>query len=89
MPTFQYNCISSYDETELTYIIEHMQPITLEAFQNSVNQTDYEMLIQGLGYMPEFTIDKDWHVNYAKCFLPRKHKTAYILIHSCIEYIFY
>lgn len=87
-PKYQYNCTNPDNESELTYIIEHMTNITLQEFESNVDTSDFTRLKQNLGYTKEFTIDKDWHVRYAKAQSKNK-KPVYILIHSCIEYIFY
>lgn len=74
---------------ELNYIIEHMSKITLDEFKDQVDPEDFRQLQESFGYTDNFPIHNDWHVTYHKCWLPKKHKTAYILIHSCIEYVFY
>lgn len=89
MSTLQYNCVNPYDIKELSYIIDNMTPIALQTFQNHVDNNDFSYLQAGLGYGPKFPISKDWHVKFYKCYLPKKKKTAYILVHSVIEYVFY
>lgn len=87
--TFQYDCTNPNDEKELAYIIDNMQHIKHQTFKEHINEQSYNDIITQLGYSKKFPITKDWHVRYGKCMLPKKQKTAYILIHSCIEYIFY
>lgn len=89
MPTYQYNCVNPMNEKELFYLVEHMTPIPLATFAQSVDISDFQILQSELGYEPDFPIERDYHVNYYECYLPKRHKTAYILVHSAIEYVFY
>ena len=91
MRNFQYNCVSPRDEEELDFIVSNYETITYETFIKNVNSLDLKDLKESLGYFPgsKPTLKKDWAVNYGKCKLPEKNVTAYILIHSGIEYIFY
>lgn len=87
--TLQYDCTNPANEDELNYIINNMSPIALTEFRANVDTSSFSALEKELGYASDFPIEKDWHVNYGKCYLPARKTTAYILIHSCIEYVFY
>lgn len=86
---FKYNCVNPEDFEELEYIIDNMEKITYEEFSKEINSEDLNILECDLGYNDEFPITRDYHVNFGKCYLSKKRKTAYILVHSCIEYVFY
>lgn len=87
-PKYQYNCTDPKSMTELEYVINHMTYIDLSEFEPNVDPKDFKNLQHKLGYSKYLTIDKDWHIKYAKSQLPDK-TIVYMLIHSCIEYIFY
>lgn len=87
--SYRYNCVNPGNEDELKYIMDNMTPITFEEFKEHVNTDDLSDLTESLGYTPDFPIEKDWHVRYYECELENKQKTAYILVHSAIEHIFY
>ena len=85
---YQYGCVAPRDMEELEYIIDHMENITLDEFSAMVDDGDFNALQLLLGYSEALTIDKDWHVKFAKSSLPNG-RAAYVLVHSSIEYVFY
>lgn len=89
MARYRYNCVDTNDENELAYIVRNMTPIQLPEFESHVDENDFRKLQKQLGYSEHVTISRDWHVKFAKCELPDTHTTAYVLIHSAIEHVFY
>ena len=91
MRVLQYSCVMPKSETELAYIVDNMESIDYDEFVSNVNMDSFRMLKHELGYVrgSKPTLKEDWHVRYGKCFLPEENKTAYIMVHSCIEYVFY
>lgn len=91
MRELQYSCVSPVSETELAYIVDNMERIPYEEFITNVDKDSFHELKVDLGYTKNSkpTIKEDWGVRFNKCFLPEKNVTAYILVHSAIEYVFY
>ena len=88
---YQYNCVTPASLEELEYIIEEMEYISYEDFVTNLQSPDLADLKESLGYVKGSlpTLKTDWAVRFAKCYLPEKQKTAYVLIHSAIEHVFY
>lgn len=89
MARFQYDCVSPADELELEYIIDNMAEISHDIFMANAEEEALGELLGRMGYSEEFPIAKDYAVRYYSCFLPTKQCTAYIMVQSAIEYVFY
>ncbi len=86
--TYQYNCISPSSLDDLNFIIDGLKPISRIMFTKKVDRESRLYIETMLGYSRSFPICKDWHVSYFQS-RTLNGKTAYILSHSGIEYIFY
>lgn len=90
---FRYNCIDcpSVLIKELNFIKDNKKEINYRAFLTNIDKVKFSDICEDLGYAHHYTkgmiIKDDPYVSYYKCKLP--HSTAYIMIHSAIEYVFY